>query len=414
MGDRRVVITGLGAVSPLGNDLHTTWDGLLNGRSGIARVTAIDVTDYPSKIAGEVKDFHPETVVPPKEVKRFDRFSLFALAATEEAWKSSGLKEGDYDAPKMGCILGVGIGGLAVLEENHRALVEGGPRKLSPFLIPSMISNLAPGNVAIKFGLKGVNYTVTSACTSGTHAVGEAFRMIKDGLQDMIVTGGAEGAITQLGLGGFGRMKALSTRNDEPTKASRPFDKDRDGFVIAEGSGVLILEEYEAAKRRGATIYAEVVGYGFSCDAYHITAPAEGGEGAIACMKMALASAKLNPEQIQYINAHGTSTPINDPAESAAIRTVFGPYAREGLMVSSTKSMTGHLLGAAGGLESVVLAKVLHDGVVPPTINLDNPDPACDLDYVPHTARQVKVDVAMSNSFGFGGTNGTIVFRKVH
>lgn len=413
MSDRRVVVTGLGAISPLGNDLNSTWAGLIAGRSGVATVAQMDPAEYPSRIAGEVKNFSTESLVPPKEVKRFDRFSLFALAAADEAWKASGLSEGIYDPPRMGCIFGVGIGGLPVLESNHTELLQGGPRKLSPFLIPAMISNLAPGNIAIRFGLQGVNYTTTSACTSGTHAIGEAFRMIRDGLQDVVVTGGSESAITALGLGGFGRMKALSTRNDEPEKASRPFDRDRDGFVIAEGAGVLILEEYESAKRRGAPIYAEVVGYGFSCDAYHITAPAEGGEGAINCMIGALKFAHLNPEHVQYINAHGTSTPINDPAESKAIKAVFGAHAKQGLVVSSTKSMTGHLLGAAGGLEGVILAMVVKNDVVPPTINLDNPDVDCDLDYCPHTARQMKVDAAMSNSFGFGGTNGAIIFRKI-
>lgn len=413
MSERRVVVTGMGAVSPLGTDLKSTWEGLVNGRSGVVPVTQIDASQYPCRIAAEVKGFDPEAYVQPKEIKRYDRFSLFALAAAEEAWKCAGIRAGDYDPPRMGCIFGVGIGGLRVLEDNHRELVEGGPRKLSPFLIPAMISNLAPGNIGIRLNLQGVNYTVTSACTSGTHAIGEAFRMVRDGLQDVVLTGGSEAAITGLGLGGFGRMKALSTRNEEPEKASRPFDRDRDGFVMGEGAGVLILEEFNSARRRGAEIFAEVVGYGFSCDAYHITAPAEGGEGAISCMVGALKFAHLNPDQVQYVNAHGTSTPINDPAETKAIKAVFGDYAKKGLLVSSTKSMTGHLLGAAGGLEGVILALVIKNDIVPPTINLDNPDPECDLDYVPHTARAVRVDAAMSNSFGFGGTNGSIIMRKI-
>lgn len=413
MANRRVVITGLGMISPLGNTLGDSWDGLIKGRSGAGQVTQFDATGYPSTIAAEVKNFNPEEVVLPKAVKRYDRFSLFAMKASREAWEDSGLKIEQVDPTKIGTIIGVGIGGLRYLEDNHTELISEGPRRLSPFLIPAMISNLAPGNVAIDLGFKGVNYTITSACTSGTHAVGEAYRMIKDGLQDVVMTGGAEAAITPLGLGGFGRMKALTTRNDDPTRASRPFDKDRDGFLIGEGAGALLLEEYESAKKRGAKIYAEVIGYGFSCDAYHITGQLEGGEGAVQCMQMALQSAKVNPEDVQYINAHGTSTPLNDPNETLAIKKTFGDYAKNGLMVSSTKSMVGHLLGAAGGLEAVVLAKTLETGYVPPTINLDNPDEGCDLDYVPHTAREARVNVAMSNSFGFGGTNSTIVFRKI-
>ncbi|HMO16994.1 MAG TPA: beta-ketoacyl-ACP synthase II [Oligoflexia bacterium] len=413
MADRRVVITGLGMVSPLGLNLRESWEGLCEGRSGIGPVTQLDATAYPSRIAGEVRGFNPENYVEPKAVKRYDRFSLFAIATAREAWADSGLSVETLDPTRIGTILGVGIGGLKYLEDNHAALLEGGPRKLSPFLIPAMISNLAPGNVAIDLGFKGINYTITSACTSGTHAVGEAYRMIKDGLQDIIMTGGAEAAITQLGLGGFGKMKALSTRNDEPTKASRPFDRDRDGFVIGEGSGSLVLEEYESARKRGAKIYAEVAGYGFSCDAYHITGQLEGGEGAVQCMNMALNFARMNPEDIDYINAHGTSTPLNDPNESLAIKKSFGAWAKEGLMVSSTKSMVGHLLGAAGGLEAVVIAKAIEEGCVPPTINLDNPDEGCDLDYVPHTARRKAVRSAMSNSFGFGGTNAAVIFKTV-
>lgn len=413
MSERRVVITGLGTISPLGNNLQSTWQGLVSGKSGVSLVTKFDTSNFPSRIGGQVTDFDPEQVVEKKAVRRYDKFSLFAMAAAREAWADSGLTENNVDPTRAGVILGTGIGGLEILEENFLTLLDGGPRKVSPFLIPAMISNLAPGNVGMDLNLQGVNFTITSACTSGTHAVGEACRMIKAGLQDIVVTGGTEAAITRLGMGGFGKMKALSTRNDEPEKASRPFDKDRDGFVIGEGAGVLVLEEMEAAKKRGAQIYAEVVGYGFSCDAHHITAPREDGGGAISCMKMALDDAGLPLEQITYINAHGTSTPINDPAESKAIKTVFGEHASSGLAVSSTKSMVGHLLGAAGGFEAMVLAMAIKNSVVPPTINLDEPGEGCDLDYVPNEAREMSVEAAMSNSFGFGGTNGTVIFKKV-
>lgn len=413
MNGRRVVITGIGVVSPVGNDLKTTWENLTNGKSGVGRITTFDASGFSSQIAAEVKDFNAEAYVPRNELRRYDRFSLLALAATREAWNDGGLNGHGYDPRRCGCVLGVGIGGLAVLEANHRAMIEGGQRKISPFLIPAMISNLGPGNVAIAHDLRGINTTVTSACASGTHAIGESFRLIRDGLQDMVVTGGAESAITHLGVGGFGRMRALSTRNDEPERASRPFDRDRDGFVIGEGAATLVLEEYEAARRRGAPLYAEVTGYGFSCDAFHITAPSDDGAGAIACMKMALETAKLLPEQVRYVNAHGTSTPLNDVLETRAMKSVFGDFAKGGLMVSSTKSMTGHLLGAAGGLEAAVLAMVVKTGVIPPTINLDNPDDECDLDYVPHTAREASIEAAMSNSFGFGGTNASIVFQRI-
>lgn len=413
MNPRRVVITGMGLITAVGNDLPSTWKNLVEGRSGVGRITLFDPTPFTSQIAAEVKGFDPETVVEKKEVKRFDRFSLFALAGAKEAWNDSGLAGHAYDTQRMGCILGVGIGGLWALEANHEALLADGPRKVSPFLIPAMISNLAPGNIGIEFGLRGVNYTVTSACTSGTHAIGEAARMIAGGLQDVMVTGGTEAATTPLAIAGFSRMRALSTRNDDPARASRPFDRDRDGFVIGEGAGILVLEEYESAKRRGAKMYAEVVGYGFSCDAYHITAPPEGGEGAISCMKMAIAQSGLPLEKIGYCNAHGTSTPVNDPAESRAIRAVFGSHADNGLMVSSTKSMTGHLLGAAGGIEAIFCALAVHSRVIPPTINLENPDEGCDLDYVPNVAREVPVEAAISNSFGFGGTNATLVVKRV-
>jgi len=413
MAERRVVITGIGLITPLGNDLKTTWNNLIQGKSGAGKITAFDTTNFPSQIAAEVKGFDPEKYVPAKDVRRYDRFSHFALGAAAEAWSDAGLEGHQYNPSKMGCILGIGIGGLQTLESNHTELMNGGPRKVSPFLIPRMISNLGPGNVAIKYGLKGINYTVTSACTSGTHAIGEGCRMIREGLQDVVLSGGSEAAITPLALAGFGRMHALTTRNDDPERASRPFDRDRDGFLIGEGAAVLVLEEYEAAKRRGAQIYAEVSGYGFSCDAYHITAPAEGGEGAIQCMKDALTSARLTPEKVRYVNAHGTSTPINDPAETKAIKAVFGDYARSGLVVSSTKSMTGHLLGAAGGIEAAFLAMAIRTSIIPPTINLDNPDEGCDLDYCAHTAREISVDAAMSNSFGFGGTNASVLLSRI-
>ena len=412
-GLRRVVITGMGAITPVGNDLTSSWNNLVEGKSGAAQATHIDTTGYPSTIAAEVKNFNYEDVVTKKDVKRYDRFSLFALQAGREAWKDAGIEQGVYNPNRCGAVIGVGIGGLRTLEDNHAALVKGGPRKLSPFLIPTMISNLAPGNVAIDLGLKGVNFTITSACTSGTHAIGEAFRMIRYGMQDVVMTGGTEAAVSHLGLGGFGRMRALTTRNDDPEAASRPFDRDRDGFLIGEGCGLLVLEDYESARSRSARIYAEVVGYGVSCDAYHITAPAEGGEGAVACMTEALNSAELSPEQLGYINAHGTSTPMNDVSETKAIKKVFGSYAKEGLMVSSTKSMIGHSLGAAGGVEGVILAKAIQTGTIPPTINLDNPDEECDLDYVAHTSRAHSIETAMSNSFGFGGTNASIIFKKV-
>lgn len=413
MSRRRVVITGIGMLTPVGNDTASSWAGVTSGKSGVAKITHFDASNSTSQIAAEVKGFNPDTVVDKKEAKRFDRFSLIGLASAKEAWKDAQLEGAvPYSPSRMGCIIGVGIGGLPALEENHKALLEDGPRKISPFLIPAMISNLAPGHVGIALNLQGVNYTITSACTSGTHAIGEAYRMIAGGLQDLMVTGGAEAAITPLGVGGFARMKALSTRNDEPQKASRPFDRDRDGFVIGEGAATLILEELETAKKRGARIYAEVVGYGFSCDAYHITAPPEGGEGAIACMTMAIKDSGLGLEDIGYINAHGTSTPINDPAETRAIKSVFGDLAHKGLLVSSTKSMTGHLLGAAGAIEAAFITLAVNKGLVPPTVNLDNPDEGCDLDYVPHVARERSIEAAMSNSFGFGGTNASLVVRR--
>jgi 3-oxoacyl-[acyl-carrier-protein] synthase II len=410
MQKRRVAITGLGIISPLGITRESTWAAAKEGKSGVGPITRFDASAFPTHIAAEVKGFSADAFIEPKDQKKQDLFSQYAIAATHEALQDAKLLEQTtYQKPKMGCILGVGIGGLNILEKYHQAYLEGGPRKISPFLIPGMISNLGPGNVAIKYGLQGVNYTVTSACTSATHAIGEAFRMVADGLQDVVVTGGSESTVCPIGIGGFNALKALSTRNEEPEKASRPFDKDRDGFVLGEGCAILVLEDLETAVARGAKIYAEVLGYGFSCDAYHMTAPSEGGEGAVACMRHALESAGVKPEQVDYLNAHGTSTPANDISETQGIKTVFGDWAKKGLLVSSTKSMTGHLLGAAGAIEAAFCTLAIRDGVVPPTINLDNPQEGCDLDYVAHKARTQKVNVAMSNSFGFGGTNASLV-----
>jgi 3-oxoacyl-[acyl-carrier-protein] synthase II len=412
MSRRRVVITGLGVISPLGNSVADNWDAAIAGKSGIGPITRFDVSAFAAQIAGEVRNFDILKYLDAKEVKKHDFFSQYAIAASQEAWDDSGLEKLSFDKARCGCILGIGIGGLNVLEKYIQAYLEGGPRKISPFLIPAMISNLGPGNIAIRYGLKGVNYTVTSACTSATHAIGESYRMIADGVQDFMVTGGSESAVTPVGLGGFASMKALSTRNEEPQKASRPFDRDRDGFVLSEGSAILVLESLDSAISRGAKIYAEVIGYGFSCDAYHITAPCVDGAGAIACMQHALQDAGLQPDQIDYVNAHGTSTPANDSGETLAIKQVFGPWAKSGLMVSSTKSMTGHLLGAAGAIEAMFTTLALKNSIVPPTINLENPSEGCDLDYVPGVARKANLRAAISNSFGFGGTNSSIVLAK--
>lgn len=414
MQKRRVVVTGMGIVSPLGLTLKDTWQAAKEGRSGVGTITRFDASAFPTHIAAEVKGFSPDPFIDFKDQKKQDLFSQYAIAATHEALTACSLRESvaPYEPEKMGCVLGVGIGGLMILEKFHQAYLEGGPKKISPFLIPGMISNLGPGNVAIKYNLKGVNYTVTSACTSSTHAIGEAYRMIADGIQDVMVTGGSESTVSPIGIGGFNALKALSTRNDAPEKASRPFDKDRDGFVLGEGCAILVLEALENAVKRGAPILAEVVGYGTSCDAYHMTAPCVDGEGAVRCMRNALEWAQIKPEQVDYLNAHGTSTPANDVSETAAIKTAFGEHAKKGLLVSSTKSMTGHLLGAAGAIEAAFSVLAITDGIIPPTINLDNPDEGCDLDYVAHKARTREVNVSMSNSFGFGGTNATLVFSK--
>jgi len=383
----------------------------MEGRSGIRAITRFPVEAFSSRIAGEVPDFKAEDFIEPKEIKKMDLFIQYALGSATMAMADSGLKiEGEY-AESVGVIIGVGLCGLDTIETTKEALLAGGPRKISPFFIPKVISNLASGHVSIRYGAKGVNWTPTSACASGTHAIGEAYHLIRRGTQDAVIAGGAESTITPLAVGGFASMKALSTRNDEPQRASRPFDKERDGFVIGEGSGMLILEERQHAIDRGAKIYAEVIGYAANGDAYHMTAPAPEGEGAARCMRLALKDAGIVPTDVDYINAHGTSTEYNDANESMAIKTVFGEQAAK-LAVSSTKSMTGHLLGAAGAVEGVYCALALQRGMLPPTINYENPDPACDLDYVPNHARKADIQVALSNSFGFGGTNGCVIFRR--
>lgn len=398
-------------VSPCGVGTVETWKALIEGRSGIGRITRFDTTDYPTLIAGQVKGFDPATFIPKKEIKKMDLFIHYAIAASEFAVKDSGYVTDASNATRLGTFIGSGIGGFGVIEATHKALLEGGPRKVSPFFIPASIVNLASGWVSIRHGAKGPNSATCTACTTGAHAVGDSFEIIKRGDADAMICGGSEGCITPLGIGGFCAMRALSTRNDEPEKASRPFDRDRDGFVMGEGAGILFLEELESAKKRGAKIYAEVVGYGMSSDAFHITAPSEDGDGAIRVMQNAIQDAEITPDKIDYINAHGTSTPFNDRSETMAIKAVFGDHARK-LAVSSTKSMTGHLLGAAGGLEAAIMALAIHDQIAPPTINLDNPDEGCDLDYIPHQSRRMEIRYALSNSFGFGGTNGALVFKR--
>lgn len=410
---RRVVVTGVGVVSPLGTGNDRNWDALVNARSGIGPITRFDASSFPVRIAGEVKDFNPEDFIDRKEIKKMDLFIQFAMAATHFAMEDSGLVIDEQNAERVGVLVGAGLGGLPSIERYHSAFLEGGYRKISPFFIPMLIINLAPGNISIKYGAKGPNISSVSACATGTHSIGDAYHIIKRGDADAMIAGGAESTVTPLGIGGFAVMKALSDRyNDDPQRASRPFEKNRDGFILSEGAGIVILEEYESARRRGAHIYAEVVGYGLTGDAYHMTAPSEGGEGAARCMRMALRNAGVNPEQVGYINAHGTSTPFNDLNETLAIKSVFGDHAGK-LMVSSTKSMTGHLLGAAGGVEAVYTVMAIDKGIIPPTINYEEPDPECDLDYVPNTPREARIDYAMSNSLGFGGTNATLLFKRV-
>jgi 3-oxoacyl-[acyl-carrier-protein] synthase II len=408
---RRIAVTGLGLVTPLGSTVDANWTALREGRSGVRLIKRFDASAFPTRIAGEILDFEAERFIDRKEIKKMDLFIQYSLAAAQMAMDASGLKIDDANAGRVGCILGVGIGGLPAIEESHSIYLETGLRRLSPFFIPKLISNLAPGQIAIRFGAKGINYTTTSACSSGAHAVGEAMRLIRHGYQDALICGGSEAAVTALGIGGFVAMRALSTRNDEPERASRPFDRDRDGFVMGEGAGVLVLEELEAARRRGARILAEVIGYGTNADAFHITQPSPEGVGAAQCMRLCLEDAGLTPTDVGYINAHGTSTEYNDVNETKAIKSVFGEHAAR-IAVSSTKSMTGHLLGAAGGVEAAFTVLALERRCLPPTINLDAPDPECDLDYVPNRAREATVDVALSNSYGFGGTNVSLAFRR--
>lgn len=407
---RRVVVTGMGMVTPLGTGLQKNWESVCSGKSGIGPITKFDASSFPSQIAGEVKDFKPEDFLDKQQVRRFDVFIHYAVAAARMAVEDSGLKIGPSNQRRVGCVTGSGLGGLTMLEHYHQLLLEKGPRKISPFFIPGMIANMAPGQIAIEFGAKGPNLSIETACAASSHAIGEAFRFIREGIADAMITGGAEAVVTPLALGGFCSMRALSTRNAEPEKASRPFDMDRDGFVMGEGAGILVLEELNHALERGARIYAEVAGYGLSGDAYHVSAPEPEGEGAINCMKSALEYGGLKPEDIDYINAHGTSTKLNDLSENKAVKAVFGEHAYK-LAVSSTKSMTGHLLGGAGGIEAIYTALALHHGVIPPTVNYDTPDPECDLDYVPNEARKANLRAALSNSFGFGGTNACLVLK---
>lgn len=409
--NRRVVVTGIGIVSALGNTAEETWAGLIAGRSGIDGITHFDASQYPVRFAGEVKNFNPEKFIAKKEVKKMDVFIHYAIAASQEAMDNSGLKVTPENADNIGTYIGSGIGGFGIIEREHTKLLQGGPGKVSPFFIPSTIVNLAAGNVSIRFGAKGPNSAPATACASGSHAIGDAFKIIQRGDADVMICGGAEGAITPMSVAGFASLRALSTLNESPQTASRPFDKERDGFVIGEGAGILILEEYEHARKRGAHILAEMVGYGMSSDAFHITQPSEDASGAIRVMKNAIKDAGISPADISYINAHGTSTPFNDKIETFAIKQVFGEQAYK-IPVSSTKSMTGHLLGAAGGLEAGVSVLALYHQQIPPTINYETPDPDCDLDYVPNKARLAKMQYVLSNSFGFGGTNAAVIFKR--
>ncbi len=412
MSTRRVVITGLGAVTPLANNVSDTWQGILNGKSGITPIDSFDISTFATTFGGVIRDFDISQYIPAKDAKRMDGFIHYGIAAGCQAIEDSGIEVTEENAERIGVAIGSGIGGITGIEECYATYEKGGPRRISPFFVPGNIINMISGNLSIKYGIKGPNFAIVTACSTGTHNIGDAARLIKYGDADVMVAGGAERCTTSpTAMGGFASAKALSRRNDEPQRASRPWDKDRDGFVLSDGAGVVVLEELEHAKARGAKIYAELVGYGMSADAYHMTSPAPGGEGAARCMKNALRDAGLNPEQVDYINAHGTSTPAGDIGETQAMKAALGEHAYK-TAVSSTKSMIGHLLGAAGGIEAVLSALAVQNQVAPPTINLDNPDPECDLDYVPHTAREMKIDVAMSNSFGFGGTNGTLVFKR--
>lgn len=413
MENRRVVVTGIGAVSPLGNDANSTWESMKAGRSGIGLIESMDTSEYPVKIAGEVRGFdHTRYFSNPKDARRMDRYAHLSIAAAQMALTESGLIETEVDRNRIGVMLGSGIGGLGTLETNHTALMKRSPSRVSPFTIPMMISNIASGVFSMEHGFGGPNMAIVTACATANHSIGEAWRMIKFGDADAFVAGGSEAAILPMGLAGFGNMRALSTRNDDPTAASRPFDTGRDGFVMGEGAGVVVIEEMEYAKKRGANILAELTGYGLSADAYHLTSPHPEGLGAARCMDMALKHAGLNPEDVQYVNAHGTSTPQGDVCETKAIKKSFGNWAKEGLVVSSTKSMTGHLLGAAGGVEILACINAIRDGVIPPTINLEDQDPDCDLDYCANTAREMEIKAALSNSFGFGGHNASLLVEK--
>lgn len=412
MTKRRVVVTGLGMLSPLGNTVSETWDNILQGKSGIDTISHFDVTDFPVRIGGSIRNFDATEYIPKKDLKKMDPFIHYGMAAGIQAIEDSGLQITESNAGRVGVAIGSGIGGLPGIEKGTQLYLEGGPRKISPFYVPSNIINMISGNLSIRYGAKGPNFAIVTACTTGTHNIGDSARIIEYGDADVMIAGGAEMASSPTGLAGFAAARALSTRNDDPQAASRPWDKDRDGFVLSDGAGVVVLEEYEHARTRGAKIYAELIGYGMSGDAYHMTAPSEDGQGAANCMLNALNNAGINPDQVDYINAHGTSTPAGDVIETRAIKNVFAGHA-EKIAVSSTKSMIGHLLGAAGGVEAIFSVLSLRDQVAPPTINLDNPDPECDLDYVPHEARQMNIEIALSNSFGFGGTNGTLIFKRM-
>jgi 3-oxoacyl-[acyl-carrier-protein] synthase II len=408
---RRVVVTGLGLITPLGTGIQKTWEGICKGASGIDRITTFDASEFPVQIAGEVKDFNAEDFIERKEIKKMDVFIQYALSAGSMAIEDAGLKITEENADRVGVIVGAGIGGIQTIERYHSVLLENGQRRISPFFIPMLITNLAAGQISMRFGARGPNSCVTTACAAGTHAIGDSFKIIQRGDADAMIAGGSESAITPLTIAGFANMRALSSRNDSPQKASRPFDVERDGFVIAEGAGIIVLEELEVALARRAKIYAEVIGYGMTADAYHMTAPDPEGRGVVNCMRVALRDAGIAPEAVNYINAHGTSTPYNDKHETSAIKHVFGEHVHQ-LAVSSTKSMTGHLLGAAGGVEAAFCALALSEGIIPPTINYEHPDPECDLDYVPNHARHIDLENVISNSFGFGGTNACIVLKK--
>ncbi len=412
MSGRRVVVTGVGMVAPVGLDIKSSWENILAGKSGIQPITHFDVAPFSTRFGGPIYGFDATLYVSKKESRKMDAFIHYGIAAGSQAIADSGLEITDANRRRIGVAVGSGIGGITGIENNYAAYRDGGPRKISPFFVPANIVNMVAGDLSIMYGLKGPNFSIVSACSTGTHNIGSAALMIRQGIVDVMIAGGAEMATSPVGLGGFAAARALSTRNDDPQRASRPFDKERDGFVLSDGAGVMVLEEYEAAKARNATIYAEVVGVGMNSDAYHMTAPSENGEGACECMQLALADAGLEPERIDYINAHGTSTPAGDIAETRGVKLAFGQHAKR-LAVSSTKSMTGHMLGAAGGAEAIFSVLAIRDQVAPPTINYENPDPECDLDCVPNTAREMKIEYALSNSFGFGGTNGTLIFKRV-